>query len=146
MRFGLFLLMLLVAIPAYAADLAVTDARMNLPLAVGRPAGIFFTINNETDQAAKIMGAASPACGRLELHTHIHENGVMKMRPVDSFTVPAKGKLALGPMGDHLMCFDPKLNDQTSISVTLTSVPPVPVLVVDVPVTLSSQEKSSHHH
>jgi len=39
----------------------------------------------------------------VELHTHITEDGMMKMRPVERIDVPAHGAVELQPGGFHLM-------------------------------------------
>ena len=39
----------------------------------------------------------------LELHQHVHDNGVMRMRKIDSITLPAKEVIELKPQGLHLM-------------------------------------------
>ena len=57
----------------------------------------FMVLKNDADKPVKLVAAASPAAGRAELHTHLHENGVMKMRQVESIEIPAKGEVALQP-------------------------------------------------
>jgi copper(I)-binding protein len=39
----------------------------------------------------------------VELHVHVHEGGVMKMREVPGYDVPAQGSFELKPGGAHLM-------------------------------------------
>ena len=59
--------------------------------------------------------------GRAELHTHLHENGVMKMRQVESIEVPAKGEVALKPGSFHIMLFEVReLFQGTPFPLTLT--------------------------
>ncbi|WP_319823509.1 copper chaperone PCu(A)C [Thalassovita sp.] len=62
----------------------------------------FLTIRS-LGEADRLVGFTSPACTRPELHTHIHDNGVMRMRQVDAIDIPAGGKVALQPGGLHLM-------------------------------------------
>ncbi len=91
-------------VPA-AADgpLTVEDARARI-LLPSRPGAAWLTIRN-AGEADRLVGAESPAAERIELHTHIHEGGVMMMRKVESVEVPASGAAALEPGGDHLMLF-----------------------------------------
>ncbi len=56
----------------------------------------------------KLIGASSPMAGRVEVHTHLTEDGVMKMRKVESVAVLAGQTLKLAPGGEHLMLFDLK--------------------------------------
>lgn len=72
------------------------------PMAGGNGAG-FVTIHS-TGPADVLLAFSTPACERPELHTHIHEDGIMKMRQVPSIEVPAGGNAVLQPGGLHLMC------------------------------------------
>ncbi len=72
----------------------------------GSPTAAFLVLKNDADQPVKLVAAASPEVGRAELHTHLHENGVMKMRQVESIEVPAKGEVALKPGSFHIMLFE----------------------------------------
>ena len=73
-----------------------------VPPVVSTSAG-FMGLENNGNKEHKIVAASSPAAGMVELHTHINENGVMRMRPVENITVPAGGKAMLQPGGLHLM-------------------------------------------
>lgn len=65
----------------------------------------FMTITAKTT-ADRLISFTSPACNRPELHTHIHDNGVMRMREVEAIDVPAGGMVKLEPGSFHLMCID----------------------------------------
>ena len=54
-------------------------------------------------QAAILTGASSPVARSVELHSMSHQDGMMKMREVDSIQLPAGKTLALGASGYHLM-------------------------------------------
>lgn len=66
-------------------------------------AGGYMTIRNSAAAPDRLIGAASPAAARVELHVHIREGEVMKMREVKAYDVPAKGAFELKPGGAHLM-------------------------------------------
>jgi periplasmic copper chaperone A len=66
----------------------------------------YLRIVNSGAKADKLLGAATPAAKRAELHTHEHVDGVMRMRQVKSVEVPAKGEVAFKPGGLHVMLFD----------------------------------------
>lgn len=86
------------------------------------PAGAAFLLISSTGPADRLVGFSSPACLVGELHTHIHDNGMMRMRQVEAIDVPAGGSVALEPGGFHLMCIglvEPLVEGQT-IPVTLT--------------------------
>ena len=78
------------------------------PKMAGAGAG-FMTITSK-GAADRLVGFKSPNCERPELHTHIHDNGMMRMRQVDGIDVPAGGTVELKPGGFHLMFI--KLNKQ----------------------------------
>ena len=107
------------AAPASAdGPLTVEDARARI-LLPSRPGAAWLTIRNAGGQD-RLVGAESPAAARVEIHTHIHEGGVMTMRRVDAIDVPAGGEAALEPGGDHLMLFGLKAGLKTGSSFPLT--------------------------
>ena len=63
----------------------------------------FLTMKNNGTVEHRLVGAESPATGMVELHTHINDNGVMRMRPVKDMPVPPGGTTELKPGGLHLM-------------------------------------------
>lgn len=93
-------------------------ARSTAPMAM---AGVAYITIESRGEADRLLGFATPACNRPELHTHIDDNGVMRMRQVDAIDVPAGGVVELKPGGLHLMMID--LNQQLvegeSVEVTL---------------------------
>lgn len=107
--------------PSSASPLAITDAHLVQPMGAGRPTAIFFTVNNTGTVADRLTIVKTPKCGRAEIHSHLEENGVMKMRKVSGMDVPAGAVTKLEPMGYHVMCFDPKqpLKSGTTFDMTL---------------------------
>lgn len=87
-----------------AGDLAITGgwARAMLP---GQPAGGgYLTVTNNGQAADKLVSAASPNAGKVEVHTMEVVNDVMVMRPVDGgLDIPAGATVELKPGGLHLM-------------------------------------------
>lgn len=87
----------------FAADISVTDpyARAIPP---GQPnSAAFMQITNHGDQAVTLTGAATSVAKAAELHTHTQDNGVMRMRRVESIDLPAKDTVLLQPGGLHVM-------------------------------------------
>lgn len=87
----------------------------------GMQGGGFLTIRNTGATPDTLLSATSPAAGRLELHTHIRDGDVMRMRPVIDIPIPANGEVSLQPGGLHLMLIGltRPMNDGQSIPVTL---------------------------
>jgi len=65
--------------------------------------GVFMKIMNHSDQARTIVAAESDASKIVELHTHVNEDGMMKMRQIPAIEVPANGHAVLKPGGLHVM-------------------------------------------
>lgn len=67
----------------------------------------YVTLSNSTDRDIQIIASSSPVGQMTELHGHLEdEDGVMRMREVESITIPAKGQVRLEPGGLHIMMFD----------------------------------------
>ena len=56
----------------------------------------------------------------VELHTHLHDNGVMRMHQVPESVIPAQQKVALQPGGLHIMLIDLKAPLKVGDTVPLT--------------------------
>lgn len=84
--------------------------------------GAFMVLKNAGAKDVKLVKADNPASKVTELHTHINEGGVMKMRPVKDIEVKAKGEAVLQPGGLHVMLIDLKapLKEGDMIPLTLT--------------------------
>lgn len=101
MRILAFALLLI----ATAADAQVEiDKAWARATAPGTPvAGGYMTIRNKGTTPDRLVGGSSAAAARVELHVHIKEGEVMKMRQVSAYDVPANGAFELKPGGAHLM-------------------------------------------
>ncbi len=63
----------------------------------------FMMLINNSDKNIDLIKATSNSARNVELHEHVHEDGMMKMRQVAKITIPAKGKTELKPGGYHIM-------------------------------------------
>jgi len=97
---------------AFALLLAATAAQAQVEVdkawaratAPGAPvAGGYMTIRNKGSAPDRLVGASSSAAAKVELHVHIKDGEVVKMRPVQGYEIPAKGSFELKPGGAHLM-------------------------------------------
>ncbi len=100
----LTLLALSLALPAWAQVSVETPWSRATP--PGAKIGVGFLRLKNAGAAERVVGAASPAAGRVEMHVTTREGNVMKMRHVDSFEIPAGGTFELKPGGAHLMLMD----------------------------------------
>lgn len=64
------------------------------------------TLRNAGDKAVPLVTAGSAVAKVTELHSHINDGGVMRMRQVKEIVVPAKGEVMLKPGGYHVMLID----------------------------------------
>lgn len=70
---------------------------------IGRNGAAYFTLVNTGDTDLKVVGIMAGVAKRAELHTHIMDGDIMRMRPVDHIMVPAGESVTLKPGGDHVM-------------------------------------------
>ncbi|MBS1143466.1 MAG: hypothetical protein H6R14_872 [Proteobacteria bacterium] len=102
-------LMFSAGVLAAAADaVSVQDPVVRLAPPNAPATAAFMVIKNGGDKDIKVVKAANPASRVTELHTHLNEGGVMKMRPVPSIDIKAKGEAVLKPGGLHVMMIDLK--------------------------------------
>ena len=105
----LFMLVFLTlsALPAFAGTAAdevdVLDPwAREVPPVMSSSAG-FLSLKNTGSVEHKLVSASSDAAGVAELHTHINNNGVMQMRPVENIPVAPGETTELKPGGLHIM-------------------------------------------
>ena len=108
---------------AGAADnVAVQDPYVRLAPPNAPATGAFMVIKNNGDKDIKVVKAANPVSKVTELHTHLNEGGVMKMRPVQAIDIKAKAEAVLKPGGLHVMLIDLKapMKEGDVVPITLT--------------------------
>src|SRR5690606_850663 len=67
-----------------------------------RNGAVYLVVENSGD-ADRLIAADGAIAERVELHTHIMEGDVMKMRRVEAVDIPSHGSAALQPSGNHVM-------------------------------------------
>ncbi|QKI89468.1 copper chaperone PCu(A)C [Thiomicrorhabdus xiamenensis] len=67
----------------------------------------FMTLKNASGKDINLVQAHSEVARAVELHTHINDGGVMRMRQIDKITIPANGTTELKPGGLHIMLIGP---------------------------------------
>lgn len=94
------------AVPRVNAEVELTDAYINVPLPGKTTTVAFFTVHNRSAKPVVITGVQTDGAARAELHSHTHENGIMKMRKEDQVSIPARSTLAFAPGSWHVMLFE----------------------------------------
>ncbi|WP_372399182.1 copper chaperone PCu(A)C [Azospirillum sp. HJ39] len=65
--------------------------------------GAYLSLTNGGTAEDRLLAASTPVAEKAELHTHLNENGVMKMREVPAIAVPPGETVKLAPGGLHVM-------------------------------------------
>ena len=63
----------------------------------------YMTLRNSGAQPDRLVAASTPIARTVELHTHIRDGEVMRMRPVADIPLPAGRTVHLRPGGLHVM-------------------------------------------
>ena len=106
---------------AAAAQTTVKDAWVRGTVAQQKATGAFFQIT--AAQGGKLVSAASPAAGVVEIHEMVMDGNTMKMRALASgLELPAGKAVELKPGGYHVMLMDLKAPLKAGESVDLTLV------------------------
>lgn len=87
------------------ASASVTVNNAWIRSSTGPNGALFLDLENNSSQLDELVSASCPqeVCDHMELHTHLHENGKMMMRQVDSIEVKENSKTQLKPGGLHVM-------------------------------------------
>jgi copper(I)-binding protein len=104
MNDALFLLALL-ATPALA-QIEIENAWARATPPGAETAAGYVTIRNKSSSPDRLIRVASPLATRVEMHVHLHDGDVMRMRQVKGYDIPANGSLELKSGGAHLMFVD----------------------------------------
>lgn len=101
-KFMLAAMLALIPVAVAAADLEISGGFLRASPKVANAGAGFLTIkNNGADDT--LIAAEADISKSVELHTHILEGDIMRMRQVESIAVPAGATVALKPGGDHVM-------------------------------------------
>lgn len=103
---GLCIAVLMCAAQSWAGEVTISDAwtRATVPGQSGAVLRFFVTSRKE----AQLLEVSSPLAGLAEMHSMTHDQGVMKMRPLKSLSLPAGEKIELGSDGNHVMLLELK--------------------------------------
>ncbi len=102
------LAVLTLAVPALAHGFKAGAIEIEHPWARatadgGANGAVYMVLNNEGKSADRLLSATSPAAAKVELHAHIDDNGVMRMRQVNAIDLGADATVKLAPGGLHVM-------------------------------------------
>lgn len=116
---------LVLAVPAFAHGGESKGTEVSHPWVRATPGGSKITaafMEIRSEGGDKLVAVKSPSAGRAEVHTHVMDGDVMKMRRVDALEIAKGGAKVLKPGGDHVMLMDVKdpLKEGDLVKLTLT--------------------------
>ncbi len=88
---------------AWAGDITVSDAWARASMGMARAGAAFVTLKNTGKVDDRLVSAEANISKKVELHTHLMGDGIMRMRQVDGVDVPAGSVTELKPGGFHIM-------------------------------------------
>lgn len=107
----------------------------------------YLVLENNGQHSDTLLSARTPIAGHVELHEHIHQDGLMKMQQIDSVTIAPGQRVEFTPGGNHIMLFGLKqpLADGDSYPMTLTFQQAGEV-DIEVMVTAAPDQHGNDHH
>ncbi|RJE75690.1 copper chaperone [Pseudoalteromonas sp. MSK9-3] len=134
------------------AHIVITDAKVRAFLPASRSTAAYFTLNNRSHNDLELVKATIKGLGRVEIHEHVHHNGMMKMQQVNKLTVAANEQVKFQPGGYHLMAFEPeyalKAGEKRKLTLHFANGSHVFTMidVVSLKDSFKKVEKAHHHH
>ena len=114
--------------------IVISAARVLPPFPGRDTAAGYFEITNHGNTPDRLVSVTSPISPAIEIHNHIEDNGVMKMRQIDGVDLAPGETVIFKPGSYHLMMFKTALpEDQKNVALTLNYENAEPVtLIVDI--------------
>ena len=106
MHYVIAIAALLCSAQAWAGNVTVSGALTRATAPGQKGAALQFSIVSQKE--AQLVAVSSPVAGAAEIHSMTHDNGVMKMRAVESLSLPAGKVVDLGASGYHVMLLNLK--------------------------------------
>lgn len=106
------------AVAEETPTIALSDARVQLPVVSGRPGAAYFTLSQASGAPRKLVGVTVDFAGRAEMH----ETKGGSMAKVSEVPLEPGKAVKFEPGGFHVMLFelDPKLRFQKEVALTIT--------------------------
>ncbi|HXG29880.1 MAG TPA: copper chaperone PCu(A)C [Nevskiales bacterium] len=106
----------------------------------------YMTLVNDGGRELILTGVAAPAFARAEFHRMWFEGDRMRMEPLPTLAVPAHGRVALEPGGDHVMLYKPDQRLRPGDTVHLRLQCGEGKTFVEAPVRRAGVAESESHH
>jgi len=125
------IILFLAACGAPQPPLVATDVEITRPMPGRHMSAGYLVLTNNTSEAISISGVTSPQFGSVEIHETTVEDGISRMREIETLVVPANDSVILERGGRHLMLMRAQDIDD-AVSLHLIS-GDTPVLTIDYP-------------
>lgn len=101
------------------SQIAISDVQILAP-AIGAHASVaYFSISNDSDDMVTVSSISSPQFGSVEIHETTLDDGVSRMRRIDSIEVAGRSRMSFSPGGKHIMLMQPATDVNPGTMVTL---------------------------
>jgi len=106
-----------------------TEGEVETRPATGATGAVFMRLLNGGGEADSLLSAETDVATTVELHKTTVKDGVMKMAPVKSIEIPAKGEVILKPGDFHIMLMglkrDLNVGDEFGVKLNLEKSEPL---------------------
>jgi len=105
---AVFLFLSLSPVVSVASDYSVNKIIVADPYSRALPpisenGAVYFIITNHGENTDQLIGATTPIARNAEIHTHTMEDGMARMRMVDTVNLPPHAEVIFEPSGHHIM-------------------------------------------
>ena len=87
----------------HLGDLHIESPWARASIGPAKAGAAYVTVVNHGSEADRLLAVETDVARRSELHTHLMEDGVMKMRPVEAIEVDPGAPTVMAPGGLHVM-------------------------------------------
>ena len=141
------LFLLLLSMPIQANNIVIENPYIRESIPGNNITSAYMTITNGSTKPITLTSVISPISKQIEIHNHLMENGLMKMRQIPALTIQPNNSVTLQPMGLHLMMLDLDKSITAGEKVTLTlNFKHAPSQTLTVPVSKIKRQQAHHHH
>ena len=89
--------------PAMSSSIVVQGAFARASIGLAKNGVVFMSIYNRSDKSDQLLRIQTDIAKNSSLHSHLNNNGIMKMRRVARIFIPRNSNIELKPGGVHIM-------------------------------------------
>jgi copper(I)-binding protein len=87
---------------AQAGPIEVSDPWVRATPPGAQAAALYLTLQAQ-EEDERLLGGDTDVAREVQVHTHVHQGGMMRMERIDALELPKGQAVTLKPGGDHLM-------------------------------------------